>query len=76
MRKTIISGVVALGLLAVATTVLGHPASFNQADAAGTGADLRVTRYNLIAVAEAGRAGRPLLVADNGGDDSRPSVLG
>jgi hypothetical protein len=63
MRKIIIAGVAALGLLAVGFTVMGHPASYRQAEADGSGADVRMTRPALTAMIGTDRSSRPLLVA-------------
>lgn len=63
MRKFVLSGVAALGFLAIGLTVLGHPAIVRQADADGSGADVRATRHNLVAMIDTNRTGRPLLVA-------------
>jgi hypothetical protein len=62
MRKIVLSGVAAVGLLAIGLTVFGHAVGFSQADAEGSGADVRVTRHNPVAMADA-RQSRPLLVA-------------
>jgi len=64
MRKFVLSGVAALGFLAVGMTVMGQPAAFRQADAEGSGADVRVTRHNLVAMVDTNHTKRPLLVAD------------
>jgi hypothetical protein len=63
MRKMFIAGVAAIGLLAVGFTVMGHPASYNQADAVGSGADVRATGHNLIAMIDTDHSTRPVLVA-------------
>ena len=63
MRKIILSGGAAIGLLAVGMTVIGQPAAFRLA-ADGSGADVRVTRHNLVAMADTDHTSRPLLVAD------------
>ncbi len=63
MRKIVLSGVAALGFLAIGLTVFGHTGSARLADADGSGADVRVTRHNLVAMVEANRTDRPLLVA-------------
>jgi len=73
MRKIVVAGAAALGFLAVAMTVMGHPASFNQAGAEGSGADVRMTRHSLFALTDVDNSRRPLLVAADGGDDSRSS---
>ncbi len=62
MRKMVLSGVAVLGFLAIGLTVFGHGGGFRQADAEGSGADVRVTRHDLVAMADA-RQSRPLLVA-------------
>jgi hypothetical protein len=63
MRKIVVASVAALGFLAVGFTVMGHPASYNQADAEGSGADIRTPRNALLAMIGTDRATRPLLVA-------------
>ena len=62
MRKLVLSGVTALGFLAVGLAVFGHAGSFRQADAQGSGADVGVIRQNLVAMIDTSH-GRPLLVA-------------
>ncbi len=63
MRKIVRTGVAALGFFAIGLTVFGHPGNFRLADADGSGADVRVTRHNLVAMVDHSRAGRPMLVA-------------
>jgi hypothetical protein len=63
MRKIVIAGVAALGLLAVGFTVMGHPASYNQADAEGSGADVRITGRGVMAMIDTDQGGRPALAA-------------
>ncbi len=62
MRKIVLSGVAVLGFLAIGLTVFGHAGGARLADAEGSGADVRVTRHNLVAMVDA-RQSRPLLVA-------------
>jgi hypothetical protein len=62
MRKIVLSGVAAFGFLAIGLTVFGHAGGARLADAEGSGADVRVTRHNLVAMVDA-RQSRPLLVA-------------
>jgi type II secretory pathway component PulM len=64
MRKIVIAGVAALGLLAVGFTAMGQPASTNQAAAQASGADIGVARHSLQAMIGTDRSTRPLLVAD------------
>ncbi len=75
MRKFVLSGVAVLGLLAIGLTVLGHPSSFRQADADGSGADVRVTRHNLVAMVAADPDAKPMLVADARSASLTRSVL-
>ena len=63
MRKIILSGVAAIGFLAVGMTVMGHPASYRQADAEGSGADIRMARHTMVAMQDVDRP-RIELVAD------------
>jgi hypothetical protein len=63
MRKIVIAGVAALGLLAVGFTVMGHPASYNQADAEGSGVDVRATGHSLMAMIDTDHRTRPVLVS-------------
>jgi hypothetical protein len=63
MRKMVLSGVAAFGFLAMGLTVFGQAGAARLADAEGSGADVRVTRHNLVAMVEANRTDRPLLVA-------------
>ncbi len=63
MRKIVLSGVAALGFLAIGLTVFGHAGSTRLADADGSGADVSVTRRNLVAMIDTNRNTRPLLVA-------------
>lgn len=65
MRKMVVSGVAALGFLAIGLTVFGHAGNGRVADAEGSGADVRVTRHNLVAMIDISRSTRPLLVAIN-----------
>jgi len=46
-------------------TVIGQPATFRQAEAGGSGADVRVTRHNLVAIIDTNHVRRPLLAAMN-----------
>ncbi len=64
MRKIVLSGVAALGFLAIGMTVIGQPAPFRQADADGSGADVRVTRHTMVAMIDTNHGAKPLLVAD------------
>jgi hypothetical protein len=63
MRKMVLSGVAAFGFLAMGLTVFGHGGGARLADADGSGADVRVTRHNLVAMVDTSRTTRPLLVA-------------
>jgi hypothetical protein len=63
MRKIILSSIAAFGFLANGLTVFGHTSAFRQADAEGSGADVRVTRHNLVAMVANSHTGRPMLVA-------------
>ncbi len=65
MRKIVLSGVAAFGFLAIGLTVFGHAGSTRLADAEGSGVDVRMTRQTLVAMVEANRTDRPLLVAIN-----------
>jgi hypothetical protein len=64
MRKTAIAGVAALGLLTVGFTVMGHPASYDQAKAEGGHAGVRVTRHSRLAMLAANQPRRKGLAAD------------
>ena len=64
MRKTAIAGVAALGLLAAGFTVMGHPASTNQARAEEGQAGTRVTHHSRMAMISTDRAGRKAMAAD------------
>jgi len=77
MRKIILTGVAAIGFLAIGLTVLGHPAMIRQADADGSGADVRMTRHDLVALTDPARS-RPLFVADTArstGTNDQPTGL-
>ena len=77
MRKFVLSAVAALGFLAIGLTVLGHPAMIRQADADGSGADVRMTRHHLVALTDPARS-RPLFVDDTArstGTNDQPTVL-
>jgi hypothetical protein len=64
MRKIVLSGVAALGFLAIGmTVVVPHVSSIRQADADGSGADVRMTRHSLVAMIDTNQGRRPLLVA-------------
>jgi hypothetical protein len=63
MRKIVLSGVAAFGFLAVGLTVLGHPGAVATAASDGSGADVRANHTNIVAMVEASRTDRPLLVA-------------
>jgi hypothetical protein len=71
MRKIVLTSVAALGFLAIGLTLMGTAASFRpaasfrQADADGSGADVRMNRHNLVAMTDGAGHGRPLLVAMN-----------
>jgi hypothetical protein len=63
MRKIVIAGVAALGLLAVGLTVMGHTASYNQAQTE-RGTDVRVTRRSPLAMIDTDQTSRPVLAAN------------
>jgi hypothetical protein len=64
MRKMVLSGVAALGFLAIGLSVFAQPAGFCLASGEGSGSGVRVERPNLVAMVDT-RQARPLLVAMN-----------
>jgi hypothetical protein len=65
MRKIVLSGVAALGFLAIGMAAMPHGSPIRQAQADGIGADVRITRHSALAMIDTNGSRRPMLVATN-----------